>query len=149
MKATHKHATYIEWLSAEEMHDASKQWLSELRFIKDEHLFFEDLITLFTSQLIASNKFSDISEIIDTINASQKQNNTLIKTIKAHENGLEIMIDGVNQLEEEKAYKKDHKELIGKINTFLKNYKLLKTQLFDVLKNIKKEEKRNHLLDRK
>ncbi|MEH6537178.1 MAG: hypothetical protein V7719_12345 [Psychroserpens sp.] len=149
MKTIQTHTNYIEWLSADQMHEASKEWLSELRFISDEHLFFEDLITTFTSQLIESKRFSDTKEIIDVMNKSQKQNNLLIKTIIAHENELQIMVDGIDQVKEENAYTRSHKSLIDSINEFLKEYKLLKIQLFDIIKNIKKEEKRNRLIDKR
>ena len=106
MKTIQTQVKYVEWLSAEEMHDASKEWLSELRFIKDEHLFFEDLITTYTSLIIESGKFSDTTEIADAINKSEKQNNLLIEAVKVHENKLQIMVDGIDQLKEEKAYTK-------------------------------------------
>lgn len=140
---------YIEWLDADEMHEASKDWLSELNFIKDEHLFFEHLVTQFTSQLIASKKFSDTKEIIDAINRSQKRNNTLIEAIKIHENELQVMVDDIDQLEEEKSYTKEHRDLIIATTEFLKEYRKLKAQLFDIIKTIKKEDKGRHLLDRK
>jgi hypothetical protein len=131
------------------MHEASKEWLSELNFIKDEHLFFEDLVTQFTSQLLAFDNFSNNKEIVDAINRSQKRNNTLIEAIKIHENELQVMVDGIDQLEEEKAYTKEHSDLIIATTDFLKEYRTLKTQLFDIIKNIKKEDKNRHLLDRK
>ncbi len=149
MKTIQTQANYVEWLSADQMHEASKEWLSELRFIKDEHLFFEDLIKSFTLQLISPEKFSHNKEIIDAINRSQKKNNFFIEAVKVHENKLEIMVDGVNQLKEEEAYKKEHRDLIIKISEFKKNYRILKTQLFDILKTIKKEEKQRRLIDRR
>ena len=149
MKTTHTNSKYVEWLSAEEMHEASKEWLSELLFIKDEHLFFEDLIKSYTLQLIEPEKFSDNKEVIDILNRSQKRNNLLIEAIKVHENELQIIVDGVNQLKEEKAYRNSHQGLIKEIKEFQTNYRNLKTQLFDIIKSIKKEDKRNHLLDNK
>ena len=149
METIQTQANYVEWLSAGQMHEASKEWLSELRFIKDEHLFFEDLIKSFTLQLISPEKFSHNKEIIDAINRSQKKNNFFIEAVKVHENKLEIMVDGVNQLKEEEAYKKEHRDLIIKISEFKKNYRILKTQLFDILKTIKKEEKQRRLIDRR
>jgi hypothetical protein len=140
---------YAEWLSADQMHEASKEWLSELRFINDEHSFFEDLITKFTSELLEFGKFSDKIEIIDAINWSQMQNNLLIEAVKKHENELLIMVDGINQIEEEESYRKEHKDLVIDINDFLKYYKALKMQLFDIIKKIRKEEKTRRLLARK
>lgn len=147
MKTSQKR--YIEWLSAEEMHDASKEWLSELEFVKDEHTFFEDLITKFTSELLEFGNFSDKIELIDAINASEKENNILIEAVKTHENELQIMIDEVDQLEQEKAYTKSHRDLMLKIESFLKDYKSLKIQLFNIIKSIKKQEKQNSLIDKR
>ncbi|MGS2726545.1 hypothetical protein ACU8DI_08040 [Psychroserpens sp. BH13MA-6] len=149
MKTTKKHQKYTEWLSAEEMHSASKQWLSELEFIEDEHLFFNDLITTFTSELIAPDKFSKGRELIDLIFQSQKQNNVLQNAVKTHENDLQIMVDGVNQIKEEQAYMEEHLGLISLINDFLKDYRVLKRALFDLIKTIKKEDKLRHLINRK
>ena len=149
MKSIQTHPRYMEWLNAEQRHEASKEWLSELRFIRDEHLFFEDLITSYTLQLIAPDKFADNKELIDVFNESQKRNNSIIEAVKIHENELKIMVDGINQIEKEKAYIQEHKDLILIINDFLKEYKLIKKQLFDIIKNIKKEEKLRRLLDKK
>jgi hypothetical protein len=140
---------YIEWLDADEMHEASKNWLSELNFIKDEHQFFEDLITSFTMQILEPQKFSKNKEIIDALNRSQKHNNVLIEAIKIHENELQVMVDEIDQLEKEKAYTKEHRDLLIVTTDFLKEYRALKIQLFDIIKSIKKEEKNRRLLDRK
>ena len=149
METTQTQARYVEWLSAGQMHQASKDWLSELRFIKDEHLFFEDLIKSFTLQLINPEKFSHNKEIIDALNRSQKKNNFFIEAVKVHKNELQIMVDGIDQSKEEAAYKKEHRGLIVEINAFQENYRILKTQLFDIIKSIKKEEKQRRLIDRR
>ena len=144
---THKH--YLEWLSPEEMHKGSQEWMSELRFIKDEHLFFDDLIRSYTLQLIKPEKFSHNKEIIDAISSSQKQNNILIEAVNIHENTLKIMVDGIDQPKKEDAYKKEHRKLIIEISEHFKNYRILKTQLFDIIKRIKKDDKQGRLLERK
>lgn len=149
METIQTQARYVEWLSADEMHNQSKEWLSQLEFIRDEHLFFEDLIKSNTLQLINPEKFAYNKEIIDAINRSQKRNNLLIEAIKTHENELKILVDGINQPKEEDAYKKEHSGLIIKINEFLKYYRTLKMQLFDIVKAIKKEEKIRLLIDDK
>jgi hypothetical protein len=149
MKPIQTQAHYTKWLTAEQMHDDSKEWLSELNFIRDEHLFFIDLITTFTMQLVASKKFASNKEVIDTLNRSQKRNHSIIEAVKIHENQLQIMVDGVDELAKEKAYIKEHRDLIIVITEFLKEYQALKKQLFTIIKNIKKEEKQKRLIDRK
>jgi hypothetical protein len=138
---------YFEWLSAEDMHKASKQWLTELRFVKDEHLFFQDLITSYTLQIINFENFSDTKEIVDALNRSQKLNNELIKDVLLHENELKIMVDGTDDLKKEKSYKKRHRQLLKNVSEYLYDYKKVKTQLFSILKDVMKKEKLQHLLD--
>lgn len=136
----------IEFLSAEEMHEASVGWLRELEFIKDEHLFFEDMITSFSLQLIQNKGFEQNVEIIDIINASQKRNNSLIKIIKKHDKNLRLLVDGIDQIKEETIYKQEHRNLIEVINEHLKEYKSLKTQLFAIIKGVIKKEKQKKLM---
>ena len=136
----------IEFLSAEEMHKASVGWLRELEFIKDEHLFFEDMITSFSLQLIQNKGFEQNVEIIDVINASQKRNNSLIKIIKKHDKNLRLLVDGIDQIKEETVYKQEHRNLIEVINEHLKEYKSLKTQLFAIIKGVIKKEKQKKLM---
>ena len=136
----------IEFLNAEEMHKASVGWLRELEFIKDEHLFFEDMITSFSLQLIQNRGFEQNVEIIDVINASQKRNNSLIKIIKKHDKNLRLLVDGIDQIKEETVYKQEHRNLIEVINEHLKEYKSLKTQLFAIIKGVIKKEKQKKLM---
>ena len=56
-------------------------------------------------------------------------------------------IDGINQLEEETAYKKEHKELALKLSEFKQTYHTFKTSFFEHIKTIMKEEKQQRLLD--
>lgn len=149
MITTKTESKFFEWLTAEDMHNASKKWLSELRFIKDEQLFFEDLIRAKTLSLIDNVEFAMTKEIVDAVNRLQKENNSLIKDIEAHENALEIMIDGVNEIQKENLYKKTHRQLLSKVSAYLSNYKKVKTQLFDIITAVMKKEKQNRLLDKK
>lgn len=149
MKTIQINPKYIEWISAEEMHEASKKWLSELLFIADEHLFFKDLVKTYTSQLLNTEEFTDTVEIIDILNNSQKRNNELIKIVQKHENDLEIMLDGINQTKDETTYKKEHKELVKTMSDFYKEYTSIKTQLFEITKQAIKKDKEERLQDEK
>ena len=146
MKTTKKHPKYVEWLNAEEMHDASRNWISELNFIKDEQHFLEELIKSYTLQLIDNDNFVKSKDIVDTMNKLQKKNKTLLEAVKIHENKLEIMVDGIDQIKEEQAYKNKHRELIIYVNKYLKDYRTLKSRLFEVIKVVMKKAKQKRLL---
>lgn len=133
-------------LSAETMHKNSVKWLSELNFARDEQLFFDDLVKSYTLQLIDSKHFSESKKIVDQINTMQKETDKLIDIIINHEKGLKIMVDGINDIEKEDAYKAKHKKLITTVSKFIEKYRVLKSQLFALIKSIIKQGKQKRLL---
>ncbi|QRM89365.1 hypothetical protein FG167_08985 [Lacinutrix sp. WUR7] len=148
MITTKTQEKYLELMNATEMHEASKKWYSELSFIKDEQLFFDDLVKTYTLQLIDKNEFANNKEIVDVLNRSQKRNDELLEIVQTHINDLELLVDNVKQPKEELGYKKEHKELIKVISEFFIDYKNLKMQLFEIFKGILKDEKQMRLLNR-
>jgi L-cysteine desulfidase len=139
---------YFEWLSASEMHQVTLNWYSELNFIKDEQFFFDDLIKSYTLQLINSNHFEGSKLMVEKLDRFQKETDLLIEIVKTHRNSLQILVDGINQLDKEAAYKKEHKELVVKLAKFKESYSEFKILFFELIKNIIKENKQNRLLNK-
>ncbi|WP_139002311.1 hypothetical protein [Hyunsoonleella aestuarii] len=137
---------YKAWLSAETMHDNTRKWMSELKFAKDEILFFNDLVKSYTLQLIDSKHFAESKKIIDKLNILKKDTDNLINTVKNHEKGLKVMVDGVNELQKEDTYRRKHAKLIIVVSNFLEKYRILKTQLFSLITGVIKEGKQKRLL---
>jgi hypothetical protein len=146
MKTKGNQLKYIEWLNAEDMHDNSRKWLSELEFIKDEELFFDDLIKLYTLQLTNSKHFTESKKIVDKLSKFHKKTDNLISMVKIHERKLKIMADGIDQLKEGDNYKDEHQWFTKNLNQFLEKYRAFKVQLFNLLKGILKEQKQKLLL---
>lgn len=142
MKTKKTQLKYVEWLSAEDMHLTSKQWLSELSFLKDEQLFFEDLIRKYIFELITPDQFKKTTKIVKSLSDSRKRTEELIKLVEAHERGLDVMVDGVDEMIEEEVYKNEHRRLIVMFSEFLKEYKDLKQTIFTTVKKIAKSEKK-------
>ncbi|MCB0399832.1 MAG: hypothetical protein KDD26_09470 [Winogradskyella sp.] len=149
MKTIHTNAKHTEWLSADEMHFESKKWLSELEFCKEEQWFFEDLIRSYTLQILDNNHFEESKRLIDKLTKVVEQTQTLINAVKSHEKELSIMVDGIDQINEETAYKKEHRNLTELVEEFRKRYRTIKTKLFNLIKMVMKESKQNRLLDKK
>ena len=146
MKTTKTDIKYVEWLSAEVMHKNSIEWLSELRFINNALLFFDDLIKSYTLQLIDTKHFDESKKVVDKLGTSHKKTNYLIKIIQVHQNDLKIMIDGFDQKKEEEENKNEHRKFIIMNNEFLKTYRIVKTEICDLIKNSLKEQKQKRLL---
>ncbi len=149
MKPIYTNVKYTEWLSADEMHEESKKWLSELEFYKEEQWFFEDLIRSYTLQILDNEHFEESKLLIEKLTKIVEQTQMLINTVKSHEKELSIMVDGVDQLEEEKAYRKEHRHLIMMYDEFKDRYLNLKTKFFALIKTVMKESKQKRLIDKK
>jgi hypothetical protein len=142
-----KKYNYIEWLGADEMHEASVGWFSELKFIRDEQLFLNNLIKSFTIQLIDSNVFQDSKKVIEQLQQLEKDIIPLLKMVQTHENQLEIMVDDIDQLKMEKAYFETHKELQILINEYSLRYREIKQRLFRLVSTLMKKDKQKRLLN--
>lgn len=147
MKATHIQTNFIKWLSPDEMHSASQEWLSVLHFMNNEQSFIDKLIKSYTLQLMDS-KHADASKIIiSELYKMRKETKTLINRVKAHDNALKIMVDGIDQLKQEEAYKKEHHILTETLSEFLETYKKFKLKFYKVIKQIIKEQKLKYLVE--
>lgn len=132
---------YIEWFDAEEMHEHSKKWFSELSFIKDEQHFLKNLIQSFAIKPLKKQQFERIDGFKKAIEENHYRLELLFKKVQKHMNQLRIMVDDVNQLDMEKAYKKTHKRLYRMMNLYLLDYRTVKERGFAKLSAILISEK--------
>jgi len=146
MEASVQKYNYVEWKSADEMHFSSIKWISELNFIKDEHQFFEDMLKEYTMPIIESYLLSKVKDLIDRLTKYKQKTETLLNKIIEHRNGLQVMVDGVNQLEEENRYKKEHRKILIDVNQFSLEYNDLKKEIFETISQALKQQKQKRLL---
>lgn len=146
MKSDNQNFRYIEWKSAEEMHYSSLQWDSEIRFIKDEHKFLEDMLREYTLPIIESNLLDKTKELILRLSESEKKQALILKEINKHTNALEIMVDGIDQPGEEKKYRIEHRDFLKEITSFTRDYRYLKKEIFGLISEILKQQKQKRLL---
>ncbi len=146
MKTKQPNPKYVEWRSSEELHETSLYWISELKFIKDEQHFLEELIENHTLQLISKTTFDISKPIVQALSKSKKNIEPLLKKIINHHNELTILLDGIDQPIEEKKYKEEHRKLMVAVNEFLMEYREVKRNIFDLIKTIIKQSKQKRLL---
>lgn len=147
MKVKEKTHRYIEWISPEDMHTETVQWLSELNFVRDEQDFLNNLVKHYTIQLADARRLEKSRAIVGAILDAEKEVKVLMKKIQAHENQLDIMVDDIDQPAMERAYKETHKELMILMQRYLEEYRELKKRLFDLVSKVIKKEKQHRLLN--
>lgn len=147
MKKTNKAYGYAEWLSAEEMHRTSLDWLSELHFCADEQTFLNGLVKSHTLQLTDKSIFTESKKLVNNLSDYEKQLVKLVAQVQAHERLLQIMVDDVDQIKMEKAYVETHNDLTNDIHKYLVDYRSIKKALFTLLSKIMKSQKQKRLLN--
>lgn len=138
--------TIVEWYSAERMHEMSKNWLSDLNFIKDEQVFLEELITNYTQKILEDESLTRAQTATTALYRTKRGCEKLINQIVQHENDLRLMVDGKDEIEKETQYKEEHREITSVISSFYHDYKAVKFEIFELIKDIIKIDKMAHLI---
>lgn len=146
MKTKKQIYRYLEWKSPDEMHQTSLEWISELKFVKDEQMFLNDLVRSYTLQITSLGIFEESRILITAISNSELEVELLLKKVQVHENQLSIMLDDVDQPKMEKAYTETHRDLIFTIDKYVTEYRRLKGSLFKMILKVMKKEKQKRLL---
>ncbi len=147
MKNIHPHYKFVEWSSPEELHQETLNWLSELRFIKDEIQFLNSLIENYTLNLISGEIYKKSFRVITELSKEDKVLKELLKEVAAHSNKMEILVDGEDQIQEEKAFKVEHHALKIKVLSYESDFRKTKKEIFMLIKRIMKAQKQKRLLN--
>ncbi|MDF0709178.1 hypothetical protein [Flagellimonas okinawensis] len=146
MKTASNKRKFREWFSADELHEESKKWFSELKFAKDEQRFLDNMVKDYTLDIIDSDMFKTVQPVVESLNKSEKDLIELFKKVQLHENQLQIMVDEVNQEKMEAAYLDTHNDLAMEVEDYFIKYRDAKTKMFDIVSNVIKRKKQKRLL---
>ena len=137
---------YLEWFTPEEIHETTLQWQSTLDFIAHEHDFLDELLNQAQPHVNDAATLERMTDLITQLSKNKQEVSTLTSLFVKHRNALEVLVDGVNELQKEKAFKDQHLLLSLKFETFNTSYRQLKYKVFDVLRTFYKNRKQNTLL---
>lgn len=137
---------YIEWKTPDEMHFSSLQWQSELKFFKDEHRFFEDMLKEYTMPILESHLFSRIKELIGKLTDSRNSLDKILQEVNDHTNRLQRLVENIDEPKEGRLYRQEHKKVLQEVNSYSKVYKELKKEIFAAVSQALKQQKQKRLL---
>ncbi len=129
--------------SIADLHNESNNWVSEVEFILDEIRFLNHLLSVKYIDYLVAGLSKRIEIFTKKLEVEQKTGTVLIDSFKKHEIVLADLIEN-NNLITNINYIEQHKTLEKEIEIYLKKYKNLKKQIFEVVekvmrkKNIKK-----------
>ena len=131
--------------SVEELHDDSKQWISEIYFIKDEMRFLEHLLSSKYIDCLDAGLFTKIEALVKQISDEKNAGKALVEVINNHEAILAELINN-NSVESNKNYLQTHKNINKEIYSYTTKYKNIKKEIFDIVENVMKQKDQKKLI---
>lgn len=121
--------------SVEELHNDSRKWITEIDFIHDEMRFLEHLLSSTYIDFLEQGYQYKINKIVTKITEEKGAGKTLKNLLFKHGKVLSDLIKSESVLSN-KNYLETHKKFEREINIFLRKYKALKKEVFDIVENI-------------
>ncbi len=137
---------YLHNASFDELHKVTLEWVSELNLWKDELQFFQRLIDKFIMKMITQETLTHVQEIVDRIiHYNDIDLKDILSKVELHEKHLEQLVEQPFS-HDETAFRKEHSELEDEISKFMGRFKNFKTEIFEVIEELLRNEKLQHLL---
>jgi len=126
-------------------HDQSIVWLSDLDFMKGEQIFLEHLLSSHFLDLSTAKLYDPTRKLIKKLIDVKQMGNQLFDTIQLHDKELSIWIESSN-FNDKKGYKKEHKQIQKDFEIYVLNFKYVKKKIFNMIKEIMKNQKQKLLI---
>lgn len=131
--------------SIQELHRDSIMWVSEINFINDEMRFLEHLLSSKYIDCLSSGLNKKIEISVEKISEEKKVGKTLLELILKQESILSNLIE-TNSVTSNKNFLDTHKKLEIEIDNYVKKYKRIKKQIFDIIEKVMKKKDQKKLL---
>lgn len=136
---------FVQWSSPDELHGDCLQWISKLQFIKDEQRFLNDLVKNYTLQLLSEELFERATHFINLLHKEEMEVVKLMEKVQKHCNGLQILLDGVDEIRKERKYKEVHYYRKMEVATYDQEFQKTKKEIFNLVMNIMRKDSRKQL----
>ncbi|RNL75304.1 hypothetical protein ED312_21420 [Sinomicrobium pectinilyticum] len=137
---------YMEWKSAEEMHEDARTWYSELEFMHTESHFLDELLGTYFIKLSTDQNYIQTRKLVESLSTCKERISRLTKEIRNHQNELVVLLDGIDQPYEEREVKTAHKKMQQGVEQLSLDFRELKKDLFYTVHDIMRETNRKHLV---
>ena len=131
--------------SIEQLKKETKDWLSEIEFIKIEQNFLNELLTDHVIGLCETDNFNKAKLFINGVVHEIKLGTELKNSIKDHKMNLALLLENI-YLKKENDFRKTHELLKNEVKNYIQNFKYIKEQVFELVLFIMKLDKKQKLL---
>ncbi len=127
------------------LHTETNHWLNELVFMQDEQIFLENLLSSHFLDLSKPKFYDPTRKLINKLKEVEKLGSELVDLIHVHNKHLATLIESL-QFKGIKSLKKEHKIIKKDYEIYLLNFKYIKKKIFNMIKEIMKNNKKKLLI---
>lgn len=131
--------------SIEYLHSKTKNWISEIEFIRVEQDFLKELLAEHIIGLCDTNNFTNAKLLLKGIDHEAKLGETLIESINEHKINLALLIESI-YLKKENLFRENHELIKNEVRNYFDNFKYIKKEVFELILLIMKKDKQQKLL---
>lgn len=114
----------------EELHEESKELLSELNFMVDELKFFKNLLQSYAFVPHTKELFEDSQALVKDLESVNKINEEMKKLVNDHDNQLGGMMECVDDKECVLNYIGQHESVKDRVHEYIVTFKEMKRRVF-------------------
>ena len=130
-------------MGIEELHEESKKWISHLKFMADEIVFFDHLLNSYVFEPDTPALFEDLQKYEGRLEESKKLCSKVIRDVVDHENKLGGLLEILNSSLDH-SYQTKHQQFRVEAEDCLNNFIRLKAEIYTYATAIlKKRHKRS------
>ena len=133
------------WERPDLMHKNSVMWNSRLSFIIKELEFLNTLLNDNIYPILESHLTQKTEMLKEEILSLKTEVTGLLNKIKMHINGVKILFDHTNRLQEDWTYKHEHRKIMIKMHEFDSKYQCLKKEIFRTVKDAIRHHKQKRI----
>jgi hypothetical protein len=129
------------------LHTLSLHWKSDMAFYIDELRFLRKLIDKYFVWLMKDESIKMTEDILSRLTKVQYRAEDLVSSIDKH---VKYIVKEIKHplVHNDSAFRNDHAKLEELIATFLKDFRPLKKEVFNLAEDVLMEEKVKHLMAR-
>ena len=137
---------YLEWHSPAEIHQRTLKWQSELDFLQNEQTFLHELLGTYRMDILNQKNIEVTQSLLKKLTTIEKEIPLLTRLVREHRSALVLLVDEIDEVQKEKAFKDRHLLLELKIDDYLEAYRSLKNDIFSMVSTVIKKKKQKQLL---
>lgn len=138
---------YLQSAEWQELHVLTSHWQSDMAFFDDELRFIDVLFDKYFNALIDPENMDTTKSIATRLSNLKSSREMLASRIAEHLHNIKELMAN-NSSQEAAAYRDEHGRLEDDLSDFVKTFRAVKREIFDLTERIARTEKLKHLISK-